>query len=222
MLPAICILSVAAVKSLSKVLAKVLFIKSWCCCCFYCCRLIAPRVPLRIAILSRRQKLDEQAPLGNLDDILYLVTSELEWPFIFELWPRMPHKWRYNILPFIPSPSPSTNFAPEAFHRNGFQETLSFDPELQGQIVTDEEEKKEKSLRSSCENSLSWCYLCMGFNTLCGEGWLQMLTGWLQLCEENRSAENGKSFKKRGSSPSVWKTLGNGSCCFTRLTLLSR
>lgn len=61
----------------------------------------------------------------------------------------MPHKWRYNILPFIPSPSPSpsTNFAPEAFHRNGFQETLSFDPELQGQIVTDEEEKKEKSLR---------------------------------------------------------------------------
>lgn len=36
------------------------------------------------------------------------------------------------------------NFAPEAFHRNGFQETLSFDPELQGQIVTDEEEKKEK------------------------------------------------------------------------------
>lgn len=94
----------------------------------------------------RRQKLDEQATLGNLDGVLYLVTSELDWPFIFELWPRTPHKWRYNILPFIPSPSPlhPLNFAPEAFHRNGFQETLSFDPELQGQIVTDEEEEKRK------------------------------------------------------------------------------
>lgn len=46
--------------------------------------------------------------------------------------------------PFHSLPLPPLNFAPEAFHRNGFQETLSFDPELQGQIVTDEEEEKRK------------------------------------------------------------------------------
>lgn len=56
----------------------------------------------------------------------------------------------FHSLPLHAEQHP-LNFAPEAFHRNGFQETLSFDPELQGQIVTDEEEKKEKSLRSSCE-----------------------------------------------------------------------
>lgn len=130
MLPAICILSTTAVKSLIKVLAKVLFIKTWC-CCVYCCCLIAPRVLLGTLFLcpavNISPKLDEQTG-SAIWMVSHLVTSELGWPFIFEPWPRMPHKWRYNILPFIPSPNQNRlNFAPEAFRRNVVQETLSFD-----------------------------------------------------------------------------------------------
>lgn len=131
MLPAICILSTTAVKSLIKVLAKVLFIKSWC-SCVYCCCLIAPRALLRTLFLcpavNSSLKLDEQTG-SAIRMVSHLVTSELEWPFIFELWPWMPHKWWYNILPFFPPPPNQNrlNFAPEAFHTNVVQQTLSFD-----------------------------------------------------------------------------------------------
>lgn len=164
MLPAICILSTTAVKSLIKVLAKVLFIKSWC-CCVYCCCLIAPRVLLRTLFLCSAVNINRKFDVQTgpvICMVSHLVTSELEWPFIFELWPWMPHKWRYNILPFIPSPNQNTlNFALKAFHRNVAQETLSFDLKYEDRLWL------TKKVWGLFENILSWFYLCVWFNTFC-------------------------------------------------------
>lgn len=123
----------------------------------------------------------------------HLVTSELEWPFIFELWPRVPHKWRYNILPFIPSPNQSRlNFAPEAFHRNAVQQTLSFD-------LLKYQDKKVWGLFQSI---LSWFYLCLWLNTSCeGQaGWLQMLVVFV-LIQLWRVTKAGKKTEK------VWRII---------------
>lgn len=112
----------------------------------------------------------------------HLVTSELVWPFIFELWPWLPHKWRYNILPFIPPLIQSRlNFGPGAFHRNVFQDSLSFDLEQRDRLWLSEK------VWGLSKNIFSWFYLCMRGK----EGWLRMLTR-LRVAGNKTSEENEK------------------------------
>lgn len=141
----------------------------------------------------------------------HLVTSELEWPFIFELWPRVPNKW-YNILPFIPSSSQSRlNFAPEAFHRNVVQQALSFD------LL-----KYQDGLRSTKKSGaffgsiLSGFYLCLWLNTSC-EG-LQR-SRLIARLKTSRKWKKSVSRCKRGGSTTDWISLENRLFCFTTRTL---
>lgn len=61
------------------------------------------------------------------------LTLEPQRPFIFKLWPQTPHEWRYNILPFVPPPTPSTS-APKDFHRNTVHGTSTFDPRTEEHV----------------------------------------------------------------------------------------
>ncbi len=52
------------------------------------------------------------------------LTFELRGPFIFELWPQMPHEWRYNIRPSFLH---HLDLCSKAFHRTMVHGTSTFD-----------------------------------------------------------------------------------------------
>lgn len=91
-----------------------LLIKPWC-CSFYCCH-------LSVLSLTLNEQTGSAIWMAS-----HLVTSGLEWPLIFELWPECHINGDTISLPFIPSHNQRRLiFAPEAFCRNVLQKSLSF------------------------------------------------------------------------------------------------